>query len=109
MSNDDYTAPKERLRAAVPEQTPRYTPPDGFPRGADEEFRLNEAFSVIFNAEPASDLVLAYLRSVTLNLVSGPEKLDDLSLAHREGQRYLVALIERRVMLGRAREPQRRQ
>jgi hypothetical protein len=40
--------------------------------------------------------VLKYLRSITIEAVTGPAA-SDAELRHLEGQRYLVGLIERRI------------
>ena len=40
--------------------------------------------------------VLKYLKSVTIEAVSGPN-ISDAELRHLEGQRYLVALIVKRI------------
>jgi hypothetical protein len=101
---EEYQSPKERLKALTPDR-PTYANPDGMSRDLDEERKINEAFALVFDDSPASYLVLQYLRSITLNLVNGPENLDNLSLAHREGQRYIMALIDHRVALGRKKEP----
>lgn len=81
-----------------------YPSPDGFPRSLDDERELNEAFAAAF-AGPAGERALAYLRSITLHAVSGPEHLNALRLAHLEGQRYLMGLIQKRYDDGRAKLP----
>ena len=77
--------------------------PDGFLRPAREEIDLNQAFAALFGEHPdAAARVLAYLRSITLLHVLGPKSTDN-ELRHMEGQRHIVAIIERRLKLGRDR------
>lgn len=44
---------------------------------------------------PNGKAVMKYLRSITIESVSGAN-ISDAELRHLEGQRYLVGLIERR-------------
>jgi len=44
---------------------------------------------------PTGKAVMSYLRSITIEAVSGAN-ISDAELRHLEGQRYLVGLIERR-------------
>jgi hypothetical protein len=50
-------------------------------------------------SEPTGEEVLRYLRSVTIEMVGGPE-ISDATLRHLEGQRHIVGLIERHVKRG---------
>lgn len=68
---------------------------DGILRSRESEQRLNRTFASAFAGEDGA-AVLSYLRSITIEMVSGPD-LSDPGLRHLEGQRYLVGLIERRV------------
>lgn len=75
---------------------------DGIQRPLSDEQKLNKVFASLFTT-PAGQEVLKYLRSVTIELVSGPA-ISDEELRHREGQRYLVGLIESRVNKGKKNE-----
>lgn len=69
--------------------------PDGFIRTIAQERRLNQLFEATF-ATPAGQEVLRHLRSITIEAVGGPN-VTDAELRHREGQRFLVAIIEQRI------------
>lgn len=71
---------------------------DGIPRSKSEEDRISLNISSVFS-EPTGKEILKYLRSVTIEMVSGPNISTD-ELRHLEGQRYLVGLIERHVQRG---------
>lgn len=71
---------------------------DGIPRLKSEEDRISLNISSVFS-EPTGKEILKYLRSVTIEMVSGPNISTD-ELRHLEGQRYLVGLIERHVQRG---------
>lgn len=75
-----------------------YLPPDGSRRGTDAERQINEAFKLTF-AGQAGELVLSYLKSITINAVAGPGIHPD-HLMHLEGQRFVVGLIEKRIRYG---------
>ena len=45
---------------------------------------------------PTGEAVLQYLRSITIEAVSGPN-ISSEELRHLEGQRYIVGLLERRI------------
>ena len=66
---------------------------DGLARATAEEDKLSLNISTVF-ATPSGAEVLRYLRSITIEMVSGPNITTD-ELRHLEGQRYLVGLIER--------------
>ena len=68
---------------------------DGIARKKSEEDSISLNFGSLFS-EPTGQEILKYLRSVTIEMVSGPNISTD-ELRHLEGQRYLVGLIERRV------------
>jgi hypothetical protein len=76
---------------------------DGMQRLAAEERRLNEAFAAAFAGEPGR-AALDHLRAITVLNVAGPA-ISDAALRHLEGQRFLVALIQRRTDHGRNHEP----
>ena len=71
---------------------------DGIARSKAEEDRISLNISSVFS-EPTGKEILKYLRSVTIEMVSGPNISTD-ELRHLEGQRYLVGLIERHVQRG---------
>lgn len=71
---------------------------DGRERTKDLEHRLNEAFAATFR-DRAGEVVLDYLRSITINFVAGAEVTDSF-LRHLEGQRYIYALIQTRIENG---------
>ena len=71
---------------------------DGFPRGTSDEQNISLNFVSLFSS-PAGAEVLRYLRSVTIEAVHGSAVTND-TLRHAEGQRYIVALIERRIQHG---------
>lgn len=82
------------------EQPNKELGPDGVLRPAEVEQRLNRTLATVF-AGAAGQSALEYLRSITVNWVSGPNE-SDASLRHREGMRFLYAVIEQRVERGKA-------
>lgn len=71
---------------------------DGIPRTKDEENKISLNIAHVFS-EPTGKEVLKYLRSITIEMVGGPE-ITDASLRHLEGQRHIVGLIERHIQRG---------
>lgn len=71
---------------------------DGIPRGLAEEKQISLNVAEVFST-PAGKEVLRYLRSITIEMVSGPN-ISTEELRHLEGQRYLVGLLERRIAHG---------
>jgi len=67
---------------------------DGLESTASREDRLNRTINEALST-PAGKTLLGYLRSITIEMVSGPDVSNE-TLRHLEGQRYLVGLIERR-------------
>ena len=67
---------------------------DGYPRGKEADKKISKDISALFKT-PNGKQVLKYLRSITIEAVTGPN-VSDAELRHLEGQRYLVGLIERR-------------
>jgi hypothetical protein len=86
------------------EQSVPVSPVDGFTRSLEDERRLNELAAAAAGSEAAQHF-LDYLKSITINYVRGP-LVTDAELRHIEGQRYIVAIIERRIQLGRERKPE---
>jgi len=76
---------------------------DGVVRPIEEERALNELFAAVFASNGARQ-ALDYLRSITINAIAGPDASDG-KIRHMEGQRHTVALIERRIQLGRSKQP----
>lgn len=73
---------------------------DGVVRPVAEEKQINDAFAACFRDLPGQR-ALDYLRSITVFNVTGPGATD-AELRHLEGQRFLLALIERRIQHGRS-------
>lgn len=72
---------------------------DGIERSIVEETELNTLAAQVFR-EPNAKLFLSYLKSITINNLQG-SGVSDNELRHIEGQRYIVALMERRIENGR--------
>lgn len=68
---------------------------DGFLRQEEEDNNISLTTAQLFST-PSGKEVLRYLRSITIEAVSGAN-VTDAELRHMEGQRYLVGLIERRI------------
>lgn len=71
---------------------------DGFPRPKSEDEQISKNINALFRT-PNGRQVLKYLRSITIEAVTGGGATD-AELRHLEGQRFLVGLIERRVQHG---------
>jgi|TARA_R110001606_G_scaffold382930_1_gene544937 hypothetical protein len=67
---------------------------DNFPRSKENDEKISKDIRAAFRT-PNGQQVLKYLRSITIEAVTGPAA-SDAELRHLEGQRYLVGLIERR-------------
>lgn len=68
---------------------------DGLQRKAELDLQISQNIAELF-ASPTGKEVLRYLRSITIEMVNGPNVTTE-ELRHVEGQRYLVGLIERRI------------
>jgi hypothetical protein len=68
---------------------------DGIQRSDEAENRINEALALCFSGANG-EFALKYLRSISIERVMGPN-FDPNSLAHIEGQRFLVGIIEQRI------------
>jgi len=68
---------------------------DGIQRSSDKDEQVSHNISQIFNS-PTGKEVLLYLRSITIEMVNGPNVTTE-ELRHIEGQRYIVGLIEQRI------------
>ena len=69
---------------------------DGMERTPDQEEALNAVSRALFTSD-AGKTFMQYLKSITIETVAGPD-IDDKQLRHIEGQRYIVGLIERRMV-----------
>lgn len=67
-------------------------------RSQEQERTLNGAFKECFQT-PAGETVMEYLRQM-VGQVCGPEASDG-QIRHLEGQRFLFALIDRRIENGK--------
>ena len=72
---------------------------DGVERSGTEQADLDGAFARTFSTIDG-ERVLTYLRSITIEHVTGPRETD-CAVRHLEGQRYLCAIIDRAVKRGR--------
>jgi len=68
---------------------------DGIARSEDAEKQINEAIALAFKGK-SGEFALKYLRSISIERVMGPS-VEPNSLAHIEGQRYTVGIIEQRI------------
>ena len=80
------------------ERNHRALGPDGIARSPEAEQRLNDLMLATFGAGSGKE-ALTYLRSITIEMVGGPE-MTDAQLRHREGMRFLVGIIEARMRKG---------
>jgi hypothetical protein len=68
---------------------------DGYQRSKQVDTQISQNVAEIFNT-PTGKEVLRYLRSITIEMVNGPNVTTE-ELRHLEGQRYIVGLIEQRI------------
>jgi hypothetical protein len=68
---------------------------DGIQRSSERDVQISQNFGQIFGS-PTGKEVLKYLRSITIEMVHGPNVTTE-ELRHLEGQRYIVGLIEQRI------------
>jgi hypothetical protein len=68
---------------------------DGIQRPQNRDIEISQNIATIFS-NPTGKEVLSYLRSITIEMVHGPNVTSE-ELRHHEGQRYLVGLIEQRI------------
>tara|TARA_R100001082_G_C4296284_1_gene130404 strand:+ start:355 stop:630 length:276 start_codon:yes stop_codon:yes gene_type:complete len=71
---------------------------DAYPRNQEDERKINANILSLFNS-PTGKEVLKYFRSITIEAVHGANVTDSV-LRHAEGQRYIIGLIERRMVQG---------
>ena len=74
---------------------PKHLGVDGYQRPREEDEKLSQNVLALFNT-PVGMSVMQYLKSITVDAVAGPN-ISDAELRHLEGQRYLVALISKRI------------
>lgn len=68
---------------------------DGIQRTKERDVEISRNVATIFES-PTGKEVLRYLRSITIEMVHGPNVVSE-ELRHHEGQRYIVGLIEQRI------------
>jgi hypothetical protein len=68
---------------------------DGYQRSKELDTQISQNVAEVFSS-PSGKEVLRYLRSVTIEMVNGPNVSNE-ELRHLEGQRYIVGLIEQRI------------
>ena len=68
---------------------------DGIQRTSEKDAEVSHNIAQIFES-PVGKEVLRYLRSITIEMVNGPNVTTE-ELRHLEGQRYVVGLIEQRI------------
>ena len=68
---------------------------DGIQRTSEKDSEVSHNIAQIFES-PVGKEVLRYLRSITIEMVNGPNVTTE-ELRHLEGQPYLVGLIEQRI------------
>jgi len=71
---------------------------DGYQRKPEIDSQISQNVAQIFES-PTGKEVLRYLRSITIEMVNGPNVTTE-ELRHIEGQRYIVGLIEQRISHG---------
>lgn len=71
---------------------------DGYQRKSEDDVIISQNFAQIFGT-PTGKEVLRYLRSITIEMVNGPNVTTE-ELRHQEGQRFIVGLIEQRIAHG---------
>jgi len=68
---------------------------DGIQRKSEVDVNISKNIAQIFST-PTGAEVLRYLRSITIEVVNGPNVSTE-ELRHIEGQRYIVGLLEQRI------------
>lgn len=71
---------------------------DGYQRNSEDDVIVSKNIAQVFES-PTGKEVLRYLRSITIEMVNGPNVTTE-ELRHLEGQRYIVGLIEQRIAHG---------
>jgi len=68
---------------------------DGIQRTVKEDVQISQNIAHVFES-PTGKECLRYLRSITVEMVNGPNVSTE-ELRHIEGQRYIVGLLENRI------------
>ena len=68
---------------------------DGLQRTKERDLQISLIAAELFSS-PSGKEFLRYLRSITIEMVNGPNVAQD-HLMHQEGQRYIVGMIEQRI------------
>lgn len=68
---------------------------DGIQRNKERDLEISQDIASVFSG-PTGVQVLKYLRSITIEMVHGPNVASE-ELRHHEGQRYIVGLLEQRI------------
>lgn len=79
-------------------KAPAYIGPDGIQRQREKDHEISLLVADVFGS-PSGKAVLKYLRSITIEMVNGPNVSTE-ELRHIEGQRYIVGLLETRIQHG---------
>jgi len=74
---------------------PKYLGVDGYQRPREQDEKLSQDVLALFST-PLGMSVMQYLKSITVDAVAGPN-ISDAELRHLEGQRYIIALIVKRI------------
>ena len=72
---------------------------DGVQRPQDLDEKISLEVAALLST-PSGQSVLGYLKSITTDIVSGPNISND-ELRHLEGQRFIVGLLSTRLSQGR--------
>jgi len=74
---------------------PQHLGVDGYPRSKEKDEQISKVIESVFKTPNGMEM-LKYLKSITIEAISGAN-ISDAELRHLEGQRYLVALIVKRI------------
>jgi len=74
---------------------PQHLGVDGYPRPKQQDEQISKVIESVFRTPNGMEM-MQYLKSITTDAVSGPN-ISDAELRHLEGQRYLVALLVKRI------------
>jgi len=74
---------------------PQHLGVDGYPRPKQQDEQISKVIESVFKTPNGMEM-MQYLKSITTDAVSGPN-ISDAELRHLEGQRYLVALLVKRI------------
>jgi len=74
---------------------PQHLGVDGYPRSKEKDGQTSKVIGSVFKTPNGTEM-LKYLKSITIEAISGAN-ISDAELRHLEGQRYLVALMVKRI------------